>query len=115
MKSRTDAVSVFKNCFISRLGYLKDSNAAAHSVDNVISWAVIHLLARKLKELKMTIHFPPFLAVQSSRVSFLLDLKRLPFSSKCLLFLISIQSKLLLMTTKNEKIESGHLSEVVTY
>ena len=63
----------------------------------------------------MTIHFPPFLAVQSSRVSFLLDLKRLPFSSKCLLFLISIQSKLLLMTTKNAKIESGHLREVVTY
>ena len=37
MKSRTDAVSVFKKCVISRLGYLEDSNAAGNSVDNVIS------------------------------------------------------------------------------
>ena len=61
MKSRTDAVSVFKKCFISRLGYLKDSNPVAHSVDTVISSAVIHLLACDLKESKMTINFPLFL------------------------------------------------------
>ena len=31
--------------FTSILGYLKDSNAAAHSVDTGIRWALIHLLA----------------------------------------------------------------------
>ena len=29
-------------CFIYGLGYLKDSNAAAHSVDSDIFYAVIH-------------------------------------------------------------------------
>ena len=31
--------------FTSIPGYLKDSNAAAHSVDTGIRWALIHLLA----------------------------------------------------------------------
>ena len=42
--------------FTSILGYLKDSNAAAHSVDTGIRWALIHLLAWDLKESKMTLN-----------------------------------------------------------